>query len=44
MMKKKTSSAGILNSVGPMMTSCGYVHILLWIRYESQGVVDTTAI
>ena len=42
--KKKISSAGILNRVGPMITFSGYVHILLWIRYESHGVVDTTAI
>ena len=44
MTKKKISSAGILNKVGPRTAFGGYVHILLWIRYESHGVVDITAI
>lgn len=44
MTKKKTSSAGILNRVGPMIAFGGYVHIRLRMRYESHGVVETTAI
>lgn len=44
MTKKKTSSAGIWKRVGPMMALGGYVHIRVWMRYESHGVVDTTAI
>ena len=44
MTKKKISSAGILKSVGPTMALGGYVQILWCIKYESQGVVETTAI
>ena len=44
MMKKKISSAGILKRVGPIITLLGYVHIRLCIKYESHGVVETTAI
>ena len=44
MMKKKTSSAGILKRVGPIMALGGYVHIRVWMRYESHGVVEMTAI
>lgn len=41
--KKKNSSTGIEKSAGPMVVPEGYVHILRRIRYESHGVVTTTA-
>lgn len=44
MMKKNTSSAGIRKRVGPMMALGGYVQIPDLIKYESHGVVETTAI
>lgn len=43
MKKKNISSMGILNMVGPMIASSGYVQILLRIKYESHGVADIIA-
>jgi hypothetical protein len=43
MKKKKTSSIGIRNSVGPRTASGGYDQMFVWIRYESHGIVDTIA-
>ena len=41
--KKNSSSMGMSNNFGPMITSGGYVQIPCRIRYESHGVVQITA-
>lgn len=44
MMKKKTSSIGIDHIASPRTASGWYVQIWFSMRYESHGMVDSTAI